>query len=142
MGLVYISHRLAEVPLIGQRVTVMRDGKVVGSLPVAQADEPTLVNLMVGRRLTEQYPKNSRQPGRRVLRAGELAVRGELHGVSLELREGEILGIFGLMGAGQPELARAIFGLERLELRATAGSTRSRCACAALPRPSATASGC
>jgi ABC-type sugar transport system ATPase subunit len=115
VGLVYISHRLAEVPMIGQRVTVMRDGKVVGTLPVAQADEPTLVNLMVGRRLTEQYPKQSLPPGRGVLRLENLAVRGKLHGVSLELREGEILGIFGLMGAGQPELARAIFGLERLE---------------------------
>jgi ribose transport system ATP-binding protein len=93
----------------------MRDGKVVGTLPVAQADEPTLVNLMVGRRLTEQYPKQSHPPGRGVLRLDKLAVRGKLHGVSLELREGEILGIFGLMGAGQPELARAIFGLERLE---------------------------
>lgn len=115
VGLVYISHRLAEVPMIGQRVTVMRDGKVVGTLPVAQADEPTLVNLMVGRRLNEQYPKQRAVPGRRVLRLEKLGVRGHLHEVSLELREGEILGIFGLMGAGQPELARAIFGLERIQ---------------------------
>jgi len=115
VGLVYISHRLAEVPMIGQRVTVMRDGKVVGTLPVAQADEAALVNLMVGRRLTEQYPKQSVSPGRGVLRLEKFGVRGRLHDVSLELREGEILGIFGLMGAGQPELARAIFGLERLQ---------------------------
>jgi ribose transport system ATP-binding protein len=115
VGLVYISHRLAEVPMIGQRVTVMRDGRVVGTLPVAQADEPTLVNLMVGRRLTEQYPKQSVPAGKGVLRLEKLAVRGRLHDVSLELREGEILGIFGLMGAGQPELARAIFGLEHLQ---------------------------
>ena len=115
VGLVYISHRLAEVPMIGQRVTVMRDGKVVGTLPVARADEPTLVNLMVGRRLNEQYPKQRALPGRPVLRLESLSVRGFLHEVSLELREGEILGIFGLMGAGQPELARAIFGLERIQ---------------------------
>jgi ribose transport system ATP-binding protein len=114
VGIVYISHRLAEVPLVGQRVTVMRDGKVVGSLPVEQADEQTLVNMMVGRRLTEQYPKERTEPGRRVLRLEDYSVKKSLHHVSLELREGEILGVFGLMGAGQPELSRAIFGLERI----------------------------
>jgi ribose transport system ATP-binding protein len=114
VGLVYISHRLAEVPMIGQRVTVMRDGRVVGSLPVSEADEPTLVNLMVGRRLAEQYPKSRAVAGRSLLRLEKLSVRGRLHEISLELKEGEILGVFGLMGAGQPELARAIFGLERI----------------------------
>jgi ABC-type sugar transport system ATPase subunit len=114
VGIMYISHRLAEVPLVGQRVTVMRDGKVIGSLPVAQADEPTLVNMMVGRRLTEQYPKERQRPGKRVLRLERLSIKGILHDISLELHEGEILGIFGLMGAGQPELTRAIFGLDRI----------------------------
>jgi len=113
VGIVYISHRLAEVPLVGQRVTVMRDGKVIGSLPVKEADEPTLVNMMVGRRLTEQFPKEARAPGRRVFQVEGLSVKGSLQGLSLELGEGEILGIFGLMGAGQPELTRAIFGLDR-----------------------------
>jgi len=113
VGIVYISHRLAEVPLVGQRVTVMRDGRVIGSLPVKEADEPTLVNMMVGRRLTEQFPKEASAPGRRVFRVEGLSVKGTLHSLSFELREGEILGIFGLMGAGQPELTRAIFGLER-----------------------------
>jgi len=114
VGIVYISHRLAEVPLVGQRVTVMRDGKVIGSLPVAQADEPTLVSMMVGRRLTEQYPKERTPPGKRVMRLEKLCMEGSLHDVSFELREGEVLGIFGLMGAGQPELTRAIFGLDRI----------------------------
>ncbi len=113
VGIVYISHRLAEVPLVGQRVTVMRDGKVIGSLAVKDADEPTLVNMMVGRRLTEQFPKETREPGRRVFRIEDISMKGSLHDISLEIREGEILGIFGLMGAGQPELTRAIFGLER-----------------------------
>ena len=114
VGIVYISHRLAEVPLVGQRVTVMRDGKVIDSLPVAQADEQTLVSMMVGRRLTEQYPKERTAPGKRVMRLENLSVEGCLHEVSFELREGEVLGIFGLMGAGQPELTRAIFGLARI----------------------------
>jgi len=112
VGIVYISHRLAEVPLIGQRVTVMRDGRVIGTLPVADADEPTLVSMMVGRRLTEHSLREGRAPGRPVFRVDELSVKGKLHGISFELREGEILGIFGLMGAGQPELTRAIFGLD------------------------------
>ncbi len=115
VGIVYISHRLAEVPLIGQRVTVMRDGRVVGSLPVQKADEPTLVSLMVGRRLQEQFPKTRREPGAPLLRLERLSVQGRLHELSLEVRRGEVLGIFGLMGAGQPELARAVFGLERIQ---------------------------
>ena len=114
VGIVYISHRLAEVPFVGQRVTVMRDGKVVGSLPVEQADEPTLVNMMVGRRLTEQFPKEPQPPGRRILQVEDLSVKGSVRNLSFDLREGEILGIFGLMGAGQPELTRAIFGLDRV----------------------------
>jgi ribose transport system ATP-binding protein len=114
VGIVYISHRLSEVPLVGQRVTVMRDGKVIGSLPVAQADEPTLVGMMVGRRLTVQYPKERSAAGKRVMRLEKLCVEGSLHDVSFELREGEVLGVFGLMGAGQPELTRAIFGLDRI----------------------------
>jgi len=112
VGIVYISHRLAEVPLIGQRVTVLRDGRVIGTLPVEEADERTLVDMMVGRRLTEQYPKHPSQPGRRLLKIENLSVEGRLRKISLELHEGEILAIFGLMGAGQPELTRAIFGLE------------------------------
>ncbi len=114
VGIVYISHRLAEVPFVGQRVTVMRDGKVIGSLPVEQADEPTLVNMMVGRRLTEQFPKEPQPPGKRILQVDDLSVKGSVRNLSFDLREGEILGIFGLMGAGQSELTRAIFGLDRI----------------------------
>jgi ribose transport system ATP-binding protein len=114
VGVVYISHRLAEVPMVGQRVTVMRDGRVVGTLPVEDADEPTLVNMMVGRRLTDQFPKEKCTIGQPVLRIDKLTVPDRLHDVSLELHRGEILGIFGLMGAGQPELTRAIFGLDRV----------------------------
>jgi ribose transport system ATP-binding protein len=114
VGIVYISHRLEEVPMVGQRVTVMRDGRVIGSLAVKDADEPTLVNMMVGRRLTEQFPRGARVTGATVLRVEGLSVKRRLHDLSFELREGEILGIFGLMGAGQPELTRAIFGLDRM----------------------------
>ena len=112
VGIVYISHRLAEVPLIGQRVTVLRDGKVVGKLPVQQASEGTLVSMMVGRELTEQYPKEKAPQGKRLLRVENLSAGNKLRNVSFDLYAGEVLGIFGLMGAGQAELTRAIFGLE------------------------------
>lgn len=113
VGIIYISHRLEEVPLIGTRVTVMRDGRVIETLPVEQAERETLVSMMVGRRLAEQFPKTEIQQGEVVLRVENMALEGKLHGLSFELHQGEILGIFGLMGAGQTELAHVLFGLER-----------------------------
>ena len=112
VGIVYISHRLAEVPMVGHRVTVLRDGKKIGTLPVQEADEDTLVQMMVGRQLTEQFPKHDIGSGDAIFRVEDLSLDGFLQDLSFELHEGEILGIFGLMGAGQMELARAIFGLE------------------------------
>jgi len=111
VGIVYISHHLAEVPLVGQRVTVLRDGHLIGTLPVEEADEDALVNMMVGRQLAEQFPKESAKIGDLALRVEDFSVDGIIHDLSFELRQGEILGIFGLMGAGQVELARGIFGL-------------------------------
>jgi ABC-type sugar transport system ATPase subunit len=111
VGIVYISHRLVEVPLIGQRVTVLRDGNVVGTLPVEDAEEDLLVHMLVGRQLTEQFPKETVQMGKPALRVEDFSVDEVLHNLSFELRQGEILGIFGLMGAGQAELARGLFGL-------------------------------
>ena len=112
VGVIYISHRLDEVPRIGTRVTVMRDGRVVGTLPVEQADKDTLISMMVGRRLTEQYPKTITEPGPPILRVKNLSAEPFLHDLSFEVRAGEILGIFGLMGAGQTHLAHVLFGLE------------------------------
>lgn len=111
VGIVYISHHLAEVPLIGQRVTVLRDGRVIGTLPVEEAEEDVLVHMMVGRQLAEQFPKATIQLGELALRVENFSVDGIIHNLSFELRRGEILGIFGLMGAGQIELARGLFGL-------------------------------
>ena len=112
VGIVYISHRLAEVPHIGDRVTVLRDGRAVGMLPVEEADEDTLVRLMVGRSLIRRTRDRSVEQGRQLLRLEGLTIPGVLDDVSLAVHAGEVLGIFGLMGAGQQELSRAIFGLE------------------------------
>lgn len=112
VGIIYISHRLGEVPLVGQRVTVLRDGQVIGTLSAEEADEETLVRMMVGRRLAEQFPKHAGEQGKTILRVEDLSLDNVLQGLSFEVRQGEILGIFGLLGAGQPELARTLFGLE------------------------------
>jgi ribose transport system ATP-binding protein len=112
VGIIYISHHLAEVPLIGDRVTILRDGRVVGTLPVAEADEATVIAMMVGRRVGEQFPKIETMRGEPVLEVEDLRTGRALRGVSFALHRGEILGIFGLMGAGQADLARALFGLE------------------------------
>jgi ribose transport system ATP-binding protein len=111
VGIVYISHHLAEVPLIGDRVTVLRDGRVAGTLPVEEADEDTLVRLMVGHSLTKRSRPKRVARGPELLRVEGLSVPGVLHDVSFEIHSGEVLGVFGLMGAGQYELSRAVFGL-------------------------------
>ncbi len=112
VGIIYISHRLDEVARIGTRVTVMRDGRVIGTLPVERADKDTLISMVVGRRLTEQYQKTINQVGAPILRVENLVAEPVLHDLSFEVHAGEILGIFGLMGAGQTRLAHALFGLE------------------------------
>jgi ribose transport system ATP-binding protein len=112
VGIVYISHRLADVPEIGQRVTVMRDGKVVSTLPVAETNDDILISMMVGRDMHEQYPKESVERGEPVLRVAGLARAGVFSDVSFTVHRGEIVGIFGIMGAGRSETARAIFGLD------------------------------
>lgn len=112
VGIIYISHRLAEVPLIGDRVTVLRDGKRIATLPVTEVDEERLIQMVVGRKLTEHYPRRGRERGEVLLKVENLSLPGALSGISFELRRGEILGVFGLMGGGQNELARTICGLE------------------------------
>ncbi|NDJ60451.1 MAG: sugar ABC transporter ATP-binding protein [Chloroflexi bacterium] len=111
VGIIYISHRLDEVARIGQRVTVMRDGAVVGTMPVEAADRDTVVQLMVGHKPGEQRADAQRRTGPSLLRIENLTVQDHLYQLTLELHQGEILGIFGLMGAGQTELADALFGL-------------------------------
>ncbi|MDH7485085.1 MAG: sugar ABC transporter ATP-binding protein [Anaerolineae bacterium] len=115
VAVIYVSHRLAEVPQIGQRVTVLRDGKKIGTLPVEQADEATLIRMMVGRELGEQFPKTEVPRGRELLRIRGLTVEGMLHDLNLTLHEGEILGIFGLLGSGRTPFARVLFGVDRMD---------------------------
>ncbi len=109
---IYISHRMKEIFRIGNRVTVMRDGRTVGIRQVTATDVGELVQMMVGRTIAEQIPKRDVQLGDPVLEVSDLAVEGVLDRLSLTIREGEILGVAGLMGSGRTELARAIFGAD------------------------------
>lgn len=114
IGIIYISHRLEEVFHIGDRVTVLRDGKHVGTEDVSAMSVPRLIQMMVGRDVGELRRRTAPSTvGEEVLRIEGLRRRGVLHDVSLTLRAGEVLGIAGLVGAGRTELARAIMGLDR-----------------------------
>jgi ribose transport system ATP-binding protein len=106
IALLYISHRLDEITRIADRVTVMRDGKVVETLDGDRIDEREIVKLMVGREIDNLYPKAEAEIGDVLLRVEDV------NGCSFELRAGEILGFAGLVGAGRTSLARAIFGAD------------------------------
>ena len=111
-AILFISHVLEEVRSFADRVTVLRDGATAGGGALAGLDDATIVRWMVGRAVTELYPRSSRTPGPVVLEVDGLAGRRLPRAASLALRRGEVLGIAGLVGAGRTELVRAIFGLE------------------------------
>ena len=113
IAILYISHRLDEIFRIADRVTVMRDGKIVDTLPVNELDEDKLVRLMVGREVANLYPKPEVEIGDVLLRVSGVSRGEKLDDCSFEVRAGEILGFAGLVGAGRTELARAVFGADR-----------------------------
>ena len=114
VGIIYISHRLGEVFQIAQRVTVLRDGKVVGSLPVREASEDMLVRMMVGRDLSRLFTEARLSDAPVRLEVRGLSRRGVLHDVSFSVRGGEVVGLAGLVGAGRTELARCLFGADAI----------------------------
>lgn len=115
VSIIYISHRLEEVARIGDRVTVLRDGRQVGVLPVAEAAVPTLVRMMVGRDLTLTKLTDRSTGGEETLRVDNLSRRGALDQVSFTAHAGEIVALAGLIGAGRTLVARAIFGADRVD---------------------------
>lgn len=115
IGIVYISHKLEEIFRIGDRVTVLRDGKRVATMPVADATIDSVIEMMVGRVLADRYPKEKAEIGDVALEVKGLSRRGVLHDVNLAVRRGEILGLAGLMGSGRTEVARAIFGADPID---------------------------
>ena len=111
-AIVYISHFIEEVKRVADRVTVLRDGRVVGSSDVDAITIDEIVALMVGRQVEELYPRSARQAGEVILEIEDLAGAEKPRSASLELHRGEVLGIAGLVGAGRTELLRSMFGLE------------------------------
>ncbi|MFN3308758.1 MAG: sugar ABC transporter ATP-binding protein, partial [Anaerolineales bacterium] len=115
VALIYISHRLEEVFELADRIAVMRDGQLVGEGSVEEFTPSRLVQLMVGRELAEFFPKSSTTCGEPILRAVNLHSGKEVRGVSFELHKGEIVGMAGLVGSGRSNVARLLFGADRLQ---------------------------
>ncbi len=113
VGIIYISHRMEEVFELCDTVTVMRDGMAISTQPVAETTMDRVVADMVGRSLTEYYPDRTVTPGEVIFEINNLNSAGVFHDVSFTIREGEILGIAGLMGAGRTEIMRALFGVDK-----------------------------
>lgn len=114
MTFIYITHKMDEIFSICDEVTVMRDGKYVDTRPVSGVTHDSLVAMMVGRAITNVYPKERAQIGEAVLQVRGLCSGKAFHDVSFELHRGEILGFAGLMGAGRTEIAEALFGTRPL----------------------------
>jgi ribose transport system ATP-binding protein len=114
VGVIFISHHLEEVAEIGDRVTVLRDGKMVDRVP-ASTDHREFVRMMVGRSIEDQFPRRQSEVGEVLLEVKNLSREGILEDVSFEVRAGEVVGMAGIVGAGRTELARAIFGADPID---------------------------
>jgi len=110
-AIVYITHKMDEVFAISDEVTVFRDGQWVATKPISELDRNQLISLMVGRELTQLFPKEDAEIGEVVMRVTELNRGRRVQNVSFEVRRGEILGIAGLMGSGRTEVLETLFGI-------------------------------
>ena len=111
-AIVYISHRLEELKYITDDITIMRDGKFITTGPFTDFDIETIITNMVGRTIKEKYPRINTPVGKTILRVQNLCSNTIMHEVSFDVKEGEIVGIAGLMGAGRTEMARTLFGMD------------------------------
>lgn len=111
-GIIYISHRMEEIFKVADRVTVLKDGCKVGTSKASDLTEDRIVQMMVGRKIENYFPKSNVQFGKTILKVVNFTRKKVFEDISFELHEGEILGLSGLVGAGRTELARAIFGAD------------------------------
>lgn len=114
-AVVFVSHRLDEVFALCSRITVMRDGATVGTDLTVNMSEAKVIKLMVGREISELYPKLTAQIGEVVLKVENLHLAGQFADISFEVRAGEIVGVAGLVGSGRSEVVRAIFGVDKYD---------------------------
>ncbi|HEY9576699.1 MAG TPA: sugar ABC transporter ATP-binding protein, partial [Pseudobacillus sp.] len=115
VSIVYISHRMEEIFTICDRITVMRDGKTVDTTMIKETNFNEVVKKMVGRELEDRFPARQPSLGETVLEVRDFTRKGVFENISFSVKEGEIVGISGLMGAGRTEVMRAIFGLDRID---------------------------
>jgi ribose transport system ATP-binding protein len=115
VAIIYISHHLEEAFELSDRITVLRDGRHIATRTASELDIDSLIQLMVGRDLSEKFPKEELKRGREVLRVEGLSQGDRLKDISFSVYEGEVLGIAGLVGAGRTELVRAIFGADPID---------------------------
>lgn len=120
IAIIYISHKMDEIFRISDTITVLRDGQYISTRPARELDHDTLVKLMVGREISELFPKVNSVKGEVSLEVDGLTKRGLFQDISFKARKGEVLGIAGLMGAGRTDVMETVFGLRR----ADAGSVR------------------
>jgi ribose transport system ATP-binding protein len=112
VGIIYISHRLEEVFEITDRVTVLRDGKKISTVNTDSTNRMELISMMVGRELTEFYPKREVPIGETLIEVKGLTIQGIIEDISFSLKSGEILGLFGLLGSGRMNIVRALYGID------------------------------
>ncbi|KAB1645076.1 sugar ABC transporter ATP-binding protein [Gulosibacter chungangensis] len=111
VGIIYISHKMEEIFTIADTISVLRDGALIRTAPAAELDEPTLIKLMVGRDLDENFPKREVEIGEPVLTVQGWSSPPLVKDISISLRKGEVLGIGGLVGAGRSEFVESLFGV-------------------------------
>ncbi|HAX52054.1 sugar ABC transporter ATP-binding protein [Muricomes intestini] len=115
VSVIYISHRLEEIFRLSQHITVLKDGAYVDTVETGGFDKQRLVNMMVGREMTDMFPERHAKIGETVLKVEDLYAGKMVQGVSFEVRAGEVLGFNGLVGAGRTETMRAVFGADKKE---------------------------
>jgi len=113
--IIYISHKMDEIFKIADEITVFRDGAVIDSRPKEEYDLETVISQMVGRKLEKNFPKEEIEIGNTILEVKNLTNKGNFNEVSFHVREGEIVGFAGLMGAGRTEIMRSLFGLDEYQ---------------------------
>ena len=112
VSIIYISHRLEEIFEVCDRVTVLRDGEWIDTCDISEVNRESIIEMMVGRKITDEFPKEKITPGKEILRVEGLS-RGFVRDVSFSVHEGEIVALTGLVGAGRTEIARMIFGADQ-----------------------------
>lgn len=122
-GIIYITHRMEEIFMIADRLTVLRDGRFIGTVNASETDKAGIISMMVGRDMSEQYPKEPTEKGAEVFRVEHLtyqppkgSFRRSLRDISLSVRAGEVLGIAGLAGAGRSEFFECVFGVHTQDI--------------------------